>query len=89
MKPETDLYDLLKLPIEDWKHCIKNDFEDSVFPLHPELQKVKDVLYAHGAVYASMSGSGSALFGIFNDEQPDCDQWFEDGYIAKGHWALV
>lgn len=88
-KPETDLCELLNLPLEEWKSCIKNDFEDSVFPLHPELQQAKDTLYAHGAVYASMSGSGSALFGIFETEQPDCQAWFGEGYTARGHWALV
>ena len=88
-KPSIDLCDLLNRPIEDWKDCIKNDFEDSVFPLHKELQQVKDTLYAHGAIYASMSGSGSALFGIFNKEQSDCETWFEVGYAARGHWALV
>lgn len=89
MKPETDLNLLLNKPVEEWKDCIKNDFEDSVFPLHPELQMVKDTLYKHGAIYASMSGSGSALFGIFDDEQLDCQQWFETNYAVRGHWALV
>ena len=89
VQPDTDLCELLNLPIEEWKNCIKNDFEDSVFPLHPELQRVKDILYAHGAIYASMSGSGSALFGIFNEEQQDCQLWFEKGYIARSHAALV
>lgn len=89
VQPDTDLCELLNLPIEEWKNCIKNDFEDSVFPLHPELQRVKDIMYAHGAIYASMSGSGSALFGIFNEEQQDCQLWFEKGYIARSHSALV
>lgn len=89
IKPETDLNILLNKPVEEWKDCIKNDFEDSVFPLHPELQQVKDTLYKHGALYASMSGSGSALFGIFDSEQPDCQQWIDSDYAARGHWALV
>ncbi len=89
MQPATNLDQLLNLPIEEWKDCIKNDFEDSVFPLHPELQQVKDTLYEQGALYASMSGSGSALFGIFDAEQPDCAQWFGEGYQARCHSALV
>lgn len=89
MKPVKDLCNLLMLPLEEWKTSIKNDFEDSVFPLHPELQKAKDILYAHGAIYASMSGSGSALFGIFNEDQPQCQNWFEQGYQVKVHEALV
>ena len=87
--PATDLCELLNLPLSDWKNCIRNDFEDSVVPLHPELQQVKDTLYAHGAIYASMSGSGSALFGIFDSEQAECQSWFGEGYVARGHWALV
>lgn len=50
---------------EDWSEAFVNDFERSVFPLHPELPAIKDALYRAGAVYASMSGSGSALYGIF------------------------
>ena len=87
--PQTNLCDLLLLPIDQWRDAIRNDFEDSVFPLHPELQRVKDLLYQHGAIYASMSGSGSALFGIFDDPQPDCQQWFGPGYLAQCHEALV
>lgn len=87
--PETDLDQLLKLPISEWKSVVKNDFEDSVFPLHPELQEFKNILYEHGALYASMSGSGSALFGIFDDDQPDCQHWFGEGSIAQCHAALV
>lgn len=89
MQPKVDLSELLQLPIEDWKQVIRNDFEASVFPLHPELQMVKDTLYRQGALYASMSGSGSALFGIFDQSQPDCQSWFEEGYVARCHEALV
>ena len=57
--------DLQQLPIEKWKDNIHNDFEDSIFPEFPELKKIKEKLYSLGAVYASMSGSGSAMYGIF------------------------
>jgi len=87
--PPVSLDELLKHPLEKWKDCIHNDFEDSVFPLHPQLAEAKQILYDHGAIYASMSGSGSALFGIFENEQSDCASWFEDKYIARGHWALA
>ena len=56
--------------ISEWKGLIKNDFEDFLFPMFPDLQRYKDALYRCGAVYASMTGSGSALFGIFRQE-PD------------------
>lgn len=78
--PEIPLNELLKKPVEEWKDCIFNDFEKSVFPLHPELAVAKQTFYDHGAVYASMSGSGSALFGIFNEEPKDFDKWFPEGY---------
>lgn len=89
MQPKTDLCELLNQPLEEWKNNVCNDFEQSVFPLHPELQEAKDTLYAHGAVYASMSGSGSALFGIFDQEETDCLSWFGEGYVAQCHAALV
>lgn len=55
----------LSQPIATWKQHIKNDFEEHLFLLYPELSEIKKSLYEAGAVYASMSGSGSALFGIF------------------------
>lgn len=65
--PDIPLADALRKPVESWKVCVHNDFEDSVFLSHLELASVKEELYASGAVYASMSGSGSAFFGIFKD----------------------
>lgn len=87
--PATDLCDLLQKPVEQWRDCIKNDFEDSVFPLHPELEKVKQSLYDHGAIYASMSGSGSALFGIFDHQPSDTELWLEDGYQSRVTQAII
>lgn len=59
------LLQMLCNPVETWKECVVNDFETTVFAKIPELAPYKDELYAQGAVYASMSGSGSAFFGIF------------------------
>jgi 4-diphosphocytidyl-2-C-methyl-D-erythritol kinase len=59
------LRNLHLLPVEEWKGLVVNDFEESVFRQFPEIAEMKSQLYAHGAVYASMSGSGSACFGIF------------------------
>lgn len=64
--PETALYDKLQLPIETWRSTVRNDFEDSLFPRYPLLADIKQQLYDAGAVYASMSGSGSTVYGIFN-----------------------
>ncbi len=60
-----DLRDISKLPPEQWRDIIKNDFETTVFARHAALPMIKEQLYAQGAVYASMSGSGSAIYGIF------------------------
>ncbi len=62
------LYDLIAEPIQEWRNLIKNDFETSVFKNHPEIRGVKAALYEAGAVYASMSGSGASVFGIFNEK---------------------
>lgn len=64
-KPRLSLEKLILQPIETWKDNIVNDFEAPVFKLHPVLKEIKDSLYHQGAVYASMSGSGSAVYGIF------------------------
>lgn len=68
--PNASLKDIrvtLKQPIETWKDELFNDFESSVFKQYPKIEKVKEALYNAGAIYASMSGSGSTLFGIFQD----------------------
>lgn len=67
--PETQLTEIAKLPAEQWKGLMKNDFEKSVFAAHPSMEKIKEGLYTMGAIYASMSGSGSSFFGIFKEEQ--------------------
>jgi 4-diphosphocytidyl-2-C-methyl-D-erythritol kinase len=67
-KANGRLEDLIQLPIQKWKKTIRNDFEDSVFPKYPEIKKIKEKLYSLGAIYASMSGSGSAVYGIFKKE---------------------
>ena len=68
-KPDFDLRFLPYLPIEEWKDKVVNDFETTVFPLHPELGTLKESLYKSGAVYASMSGSGSAIYGLYSQKE--------------------
>ena len=63
--PEVPLRDALARPVEEWAQVLVNDFEESVFANHPELAAIKRSLYDSGAVYTSMSGSGSALFAIY------------------------
>jgi 4-diphosphocytidyl-2-C-methyl-D-erythritol kinase len=65
-QPETDLLDLISQPIENWKTIVKNDFEISAFEKYPQLEIMKAQLYADGAIYASMTGSGSMLYGVFD-----------------------
>ena len=68
-KPEHSLEkNILELPLAEWKDKIKNDFEEPLFLKYPLIEKIKKELYSHGAIYASMSGSGSAVFGIFEEK---------------------
>jgi 4-diphosphocytidyl-2-C-methyl-D-erythritol kinase len=63
--PEVPLREALARPVEQWDGILVNDFEETVFVKYPELAAIKRSLYDSGAVYASMSGSGSALFAIY------------------------
>lgn len=63
---EVDLRDQLQLPIQEWKNSIKNDFEASIFLKYKTIEQTKLALYKQGAIYASMTGSGSAVYGVFN-----------------------
>ena len=66
VSPEYDLKESILLPIQKWVKTIHNDFELPVFEVYPGLRKIKEQLYASGAIYAAMTGSGSTIFGIFN-----------------------
>ena len=83
--PAKNCLDIVRQPIDTWRHELVNDFEKSVFALHPEIGAVKQRLYDLGAVYAAMSGSGSALFGIFKKE-PALEGEFQGMYkkVVKG-----
>lgn len=63
--PLVSLQEAIKMPVEEWKYCIGNDFEKTVFPLHPELNAIKQTLYDSGADYVQMSGSGSTILALF------------------------
>ena len=64
-EPETPLREILTLPASQWREKLENDFEQVIFPSHPAIGEIKAEMYAEGAVYASMSGSGPAVFGLF------------------------
>ena len=76
--PQKNCREVVKQPVETWKDELINDFEESVFALHPEIGEVKERLYRMGAIYAAMSGSGSALFGLFRQTPELLSQEFSD-----------
>ena len=67
-RPAKNCREIIKQPVETWRDELTNDFEQSVFALHPEIAAIKEKLYHLGAAYAAMSGSGSAVFGLFREE---------------------
>lgn len=76
-KPKKCCRDIVRQPIDTWKDELVNDFEAPIFAQHPILSDIKQKLYDMGAVYAAMSGSGSALFGIFRKEPQGTEQIFK------------
>ncbi len=79
-KKNSSLSEIISQPLLEWKDILVNDFEKTLFPLYPELQKIKDNLYYHGAIYASLSGSGSSLYGIFKEKPVALD--FNEAYFV-------
>lgn len=79
-KPDLSLKEVIQRPPETWKELLKNDFEPPVFKKFPEIGRIKQQLYEMGAIYASMSGSGSSVFGIF-EKEPDWKDAF-NGYFV-------
>ena len=65
-KPSHSILDIIQLPVQEWKELLVNDFEKTVSDLHPEIATIKQELYNKGAVYASMTGSGSTVYGLFD-----------------------
>lgn len=64
--PKKKISTIIHQPVETWKEELKNDFEKIVFAKHDEIKNIKDEMYQEGAIYASMTGTGSTVFGIFN-----------------------
>ncbi len=82
--PDHCCRDVVTRPVAEWRDVLTNDFEDSVFALHPEIGAIKEQLYEMGATYAAMSGSGSALFGLFREEPSALRQTFPDMFTYCG-----
>jgi 4-diphosphocytidyl-2-C-methyl-D-erythritol kinase len=68
IKKQQKVTSIIQEPISKWRHLLINDFEKEVFKRHPKIKEIKDQLYQAGAEYASMSGSGSTVFGLFKNE---------------------
>ena len=82
-KPEKSIKDIISQPIADWKNTLINDFERNLFAQHPELESIKNELYHAGVLYASMSGSGSAMYGIFEKDMDTNEFDFPADYLIK------
>jgi len=80
-QPLHAIRDIISLPVGEWKMQLGNDFEKPVFEKYPAIADIKKQLYNAGAVYASMSGSGSTVFGIFENEIPKLE--FDENYLVK------
>ena len=66
--PKKRCADIVRQPVETWRTELRNDFESSIFVQHSELRRIKEMLYNTGALYASMSGSGSSIYGIYQEK---------------------
>jgi 4-diphosphocytidyl-2-C-methyl-D-erythritol kinase len=81
--PSASLKELIRLPVTKWKDTIQNDFEKTIFEKFTVIRNIKTKLYKYGAVYASMSGSGSSVYGIFQEEK-SLDNSFRNCFIWSG-----
>ena len=72
IKPKADrvsVAEIIQQPIASWKNILANDFEKTIFEQHPPIKEIKELLYSNGAIYASMTGSGSSVYGIFEKKE--------------------
>ena len=81
--PVLSLKEVVNRPVSEWKKLMINDFEQSVFTKHPVIGQIKEALYKAGAVYASMSGSGSSVFGLF-EAPTQLKNQFSDSFVWEG-----
>ena len=82
-EPTQSLKEIIRMPVETWRATMKNDFEESVFQKFPEIAAIKDKLYDLGDIYASMSGSGSSVFGIFREQVEFVDEIFNGCFCRQ------
>lgn len=82
--PENSLEFLIKEPVWKWKDLIVNDFENGVFEKHPEIAEIKKIMYSNGALFSLMTGSGSAVYGLF-EKKIDLKEYFKDYYYWSSY----
>ena len=80
--PAHPYSEIINLPVNQWKDSLFNDFEKPVFEIHPAIQEIKEKLYTAGARYASMTGTGSTVYGIFEDHIPE-------NIISEDHYEVI
>jgi 4-diphosphocytidyl-2-C-methyl-D-erythritol kinase len=82
--PKFPLREALAQPMETWRDTVSNDFETALKPTHPVLGDIKKQLYGAGATYASLSGSGSAVYGLWPNNQPEAMTWPSNFAVWQG-----
>ena len=91
VKPDSSgspLHELLEMPVTEWRNSIVNAFEESVCEKHPVIKEIKEEIYKLGAVYASMTGSGSSVYGLFNGK-PDMTGRFRGYFCYTGRVGIL
>ncbi|MGY3089742.1 4-diphosphocytidyl-2-C-methyl-D-erythritol kinase [Hymenobacter sp. UYAg731] len=82
--PKHPLREALARPMNTWRTTVINDFETALTPSHPVLAEIKQQLYAAGATYASLSGSGSAVYGLWESGEPAASEWPAEYTVWQG-----
>jgi 4-diphosphocytidyl-2-C-methyl-D-erythritol kinase len=83
-RPELNVSEVVKRDVVEWRKLLRNDFEEGVFEKHPELRELKERMYDMGALYAQMSGSGSAIYGIFDEKHEVPQNAFGELFTWRG-----
>jgi len=81
-KPVQSIREIIRLPVEQWESRLINDFEEPVMKRHPVIREIKQQLYKQGAIYAAMSGSGAAVYGIFSPQSAVRSLRFDPSFFA-------
>ena len=80
---QPSIKQIISQPVTDWQHQLKNDFEPPVFSKHPVLKQIKNSFYKNGATYASMSGTGSTMYGLFKKDVSTAIKWDKRYFVTE------